>query len=104
MSALHLSEGLPGKEQKPEAPQRHGREVRARTVNDRIVSDKTFWNATVSRSFFQEFFPELHLPKWEIPVNSSKQTQYRFNAETACEGLALTVSDSRRTRRIHFFS
>jgi hypothetical protein len=71
MSALHFGEGLPRKEQKLEASRCHGREAPTRLVIDRIVSDKTFWKATISLSFLKNFF-ELLLSKKTIPSNVLK--------------------------------
>ena len=54
MSALHFCEDLPGRSKNLEAPRCHGREVPTRLAIDRIVSDKTLWNATVARGFLQK--------------------------------------------------
>jgi hypothetical protein len=63
MSALHFCEDLPGRSKNLEAPRCHGREVPTRLAIDRIVSDKTLWNATVARGFLQKLFFELAFHK-----------------------------------------
>jgi hypothetical protein len=47
-------------------------------VIDRIVSDKTFWNATFSRSFLKKIFRDLRAKAGTTPgkrAHSLKQTQ-----------------------------
>src|ERR1700722_15321235 len=53
--------------------------------------------------FSEDFFPELRVANEITSVNGLKQTKYPLIARTTCEGSALNASDSRRTRRIHFF-
>ena len=63
MSALHFCEDLPGRSKNLEAPRCHGREVPTRLVIDRIVSDKTLWNATVAHGFLQKTLLRVAFPK-----------------------------------------
>ena len=87
-----------------EAPRRHGREVRTRLVIDRIVSDKTFWNATFSRGFFQKIFREVSFHKAN---NAFKQFEtiaallLAVISDTALPSMLLIPAE---TRWIHFFS
>jgi hypothetical protein len=86
-----------------EAPQCHGREVLTRLVIDRIVSDKTFWNATVSRSFFQKFFMKLRSAKKTTLSNHRKESQRLCSVRllTLLPSMPLILA---KPRRIQFFS
>src|ERR1700688_3608095 len=63
MSTLHFCGDLPGRSKNLEAPRCYGREVPTRLVMDRIVSDKTLWNATVARGFLQKTLLRVAFPK-----------------------------------------
>ena len=95
MSALHFSEVLPGRSKSLESSRCHGREVLARLVNDRIVSDKTFWNATISRSLFK-IVHQVSLSKCNKPFEQSESTALGTIATHATGCSALAWSDSRR--------
>ena len=81
--------------------------MRARLVIDRIVSDKTFCNATISRSFFKKILRDLRSPKQNSAREACEQFETSATALTAgpaSDSSALSTYDSQQTRRIQFFS
>jgi hypothetical protein len=65
-----------------------GQEVRTRPVIDRIVSDKTFWNATFSRSFLKKIFRDLRSQR------AQRLRSVRTVRNKRSEPLAVLASDA----------
>ena len=82
-----FAKASPERSRNLEASRRHGREVRTRLVNDRIVSDKTFWNATFSRSLFKNCFSSA-LRK-ETKLSKSLKRPQRHRRQTLQPSLLL---------------
>src|ERR1700690_648488 len=101
MSALHFfAKTSPGRSTNLEASRRHGRQVRARLVNDRIVSDKTFWKATTSRSLFKNCFWSFLMKRYE---GFEWFENGRRTPSDRSRSFHLVPCDSHRTRWIQIF-
>lgn len=82
-----FAEASPGRSTNLEAPRCHGQEVRPRPAIDRIVSDKTFWNATISRNFFKKN-SKVTNPSKIAPSNILKQLRSTHILRQPATGIA----------------